>query len=383
MIDEIRLLDLQSQRRRLSGAIESAMNEVLASDAFIMGPEVGQLESELALFCGARNVVSCANGTDALVLVMMAEGLGPGDAVFVPSFTFVATAEAVALRGATPIFCDVDTETFNLDSESVQRAIEHAKAMGLVPKGIIAVDLFGLPADYDGLRSLARTHGLFMVADAAQSFGGASGNQMVGTLADYTTISFFPSKPLGCYGDGGAVLTDDDERAAVLRSLRVHGKGVDKYDNVAIGVNSRLDTLQAAVLRVKLRILNDEIGERNQLAAGYEAGLSPELVCPQVATDRRSSWAQYTVTCRSAEERALIQEACTKAQVPTAIYYPVPLHLQLGYRHFPGDPRGLARSEALSQGVLSLPMHPYVSPVQQERVVTAVNGAVSNSKAEC
>jgi dTDP-4-amino-4,6-dideoxygalactose transaminase len=381
--DDIRLLDLQSQRRRLGGAIESAIDAVLLSDAFIMGPEVGQLENELALYCGARNVVSCANGTDALVLVMMAEGVGPGDAVIVPSFTFVATAEAVALRGATPIFCDVNAETFNIDFESVQRAIAFAKAIGLAPKGIIAVDLFGLPADYDGLRSLARTHGLFTAADAAQSFGGAIGSQMVGTLADYTTTSFFPSKPLGCYGDGGAILTDDDERAAVLRSLRVHGRGVDKYDNVVIGVNSRLDTLQAAVLRVKLRILDDEIAERNQLAAGYEAELSPGVACPQVATDRRSAWAQYTVKCSSSEQRALIQDVCARAHVPTAIYYPAPLHLQPGYRHFPVDPQGLARSEKLSQSVLSLPMHPYVSSAQQERVITAVNGALGNGKAAC
>jgi dTDP-4-amino-4,6-dideoxygalactose transaminase len=369
----IQMLDLASQRARLGGRIEAAIARVINHGAFIMGPEVAALEQELAAYCGATHVVTCANGTDALVLVMMAENIGPGDAVFVPSFTFVATAEAVALRGATPVFVDVDFDTFNLSVASLESAIEIALEAGLRPRGVIAVDLFGLAADYDHIRHVCTKHDLLLVADAAQSFGASYKNCRVGTLADYTTTSFFPSKPLGCYGDGGAVLVDDPARAELLGSLRVHGKGAEKYDNVRVGLNSRLDTIQAAVLREKLTVLDDEVELRSQVARAYEASLSGAVATPRVAAGSQSAWAQYTVVTPTAEDRNSLISGLASSGIPTAIYYPTPLHLQTGYRHFPTAPDGCPISEKLSATVLSLPMHPDLTSAQAAIIGTTAS----------
>lgn len=372
----IQLLDLAAQRARLGGRIEAAIARVVEHGVFIMGPEVAALEEELAEYCGAKHVVTCANGTDALVLVMMAENIGPGDAVFVPSFTFVATAEAVALRGATPVFVDVDPENFNICPKSLERAIAEAEDYGLRPRAVIAVDLFGLPADYASLRQLCSARHLLLVADAAQSFGGTYQSVRVGALADYTTTSFFPSKPLGCYGDGGAVMVDDAVKAELLSSLRFHGRGSEKYDNVRVGVNSRLDTIQAAVLREKLLILDEEIARRDEIAQAYSRGLPSWLSTPRVASHSRSAWAQYTITLPEGADRGQFSADLTSQGVPTAVYYPKPLHTQDGYRHFPVTSRGCASSESLATRVISLPMQPYLSLDQVQHVIDNVGADI-------
>ena len=359
------MCDLAVQRARLEPGLSQAIQRVLDHGQFILGPEVFQLEDELAQFCGARYAITCANGTDAIELVMMAENIGPGDAVIVPSFTFVATAEAVATAGATPIFADVNFKTFNLDPKSVERCITLCQEAGLTPRAIIAVDLFGLPADYHSLRQISQEHDLLLIADAAQSFGAQSPLGAVGTLGDYTTTSFFPSKPLGCYGDGGAVLTDDPAKADLLRSLRFHGKGSDKYDNVRLGMNSRLDTIQAAILLEKLRVFDEELLIRQEVADRYSALIGPMVTTPSTPPDYRSAWAQYTINCKSPLQRDQIQASLKEVGIPTAIYYPTALHQQTGYRQFPTDPRGLTGSEALTSLVLGLPMHPYLSEEDQ------------------
>lgn len=363
------MCDLAAQRVRLEPGLSQAIQRVLEHGHFILGPEVAQLEEELGRFCGARHVVTCANGTDAIELVMMAEGVGANDAVIAPSFTFIATAEAVASVGATPVFADVDPATFNVDPVSVERCVALSIERGLVPRAIIAVDLFGLPADYRSLRRIAEEHNLLLIADAAQSFGAKSPIGAVGTLADYTTTSFFPSKPLGCYGDGGAVFTNDLAKSELLRSLRFHGKGSDKYDNVRLGKNSRLDTIQAAILLEKLRLFSDELQKRDLVAQRYTSLLSSSITTPTVPADHFSSWAQYTITCESPHQRTQIQTAETTAGIPTAIYYPRALHQQTGYRNFPIDPTGLPQSEFLADRVLGLPMHPYLSEADQALIV--------------
>jgi dTDP-4-amino-4,6-dideoxygalactose transaminase len=365
----IAFIDLQSQRRHLGDAIDSAIARVLEHGNYIMGPEVGQLEKALSAFCGARHVVTCGNGTDALQLVLMAEGIGRGDAVFVPAFTFVATAEMVPLVGATPVFVDVDEVTFNIDAASLEAAIRTAKDAGLTPRMVIAVDLFGQPADYPAITRIAEQHGMVVVADAAQAFGASLNGAKVGTLAKYTTTSFFPAKPLGCYGDGGAIFTDDDEAAALLRSLRVHGKGSDKYDNVRIGLNSRLDTLQASILIEKLSIFAEEIVTRNVVADRYAKALGDIVSVPTVADGAISTWAQYTIRC--ADRDGLAARLKGKG-VPTAVYYPIPMPSQTGYRSYPVAAGGVPVSERLSCEVISLPMHPYLDESTQERIIDAV-----------
>ena len=371
----IPFIDLVAQRRRLGRAVDDAVAHVLTHCQFIMGPEVAAFESALAAFCGARHAVSCASGTDALVLVLMARGIGPGDAVICPSFTFCATAEAAVLVGATPVFADVETASFNLDPHSLRRAIATAKGLGLRPKAVIPVDLFGLPADHDALAGIAKAEGLFVLDDAAQGFGATYRGRKLGTLADATATSFFPAKPLGCYGDGGAVLTDDASLAELLRSLRVHGQGSDKYDNVRIGQTSRLDTIQAAVLIEKLKIFAEEIVARNVVARRYAEGLADVATVPQVPVGSTSVWAQYTLRLASGRRDAL--GATLKAQgIPTAIYYPKPLHRQQAYRRFPVVEGGLAVSDRLAEEVISLPMHPYLDAPTQDRIITAVRRAL-------
>jgi dTDP-4-amino-4,6-dideoxygalactose transaminase len=368
----IAFVDLAAQQARIAAAVEAAIAKELAHGQFIMGPEVAQLEHELAAWAGVKHVVSCASGTDALVLPLMAMGIGRGDAVYVPSFTFAATAEVVALVGATPVFVDVRADTFNLDPASLAAAIA-ATPKELKARAVIPVDLFGQPADYDEILALAARRGLKVISDAAQSFGASYRTRPVGRFGDATGTSFFPAKPLGCYGDGGAVFTDDDALAARMRSLRVHGQGSNKYENVAIGLNARLDTLQAAILLEKLKIFRDEIAARDRAAERYRQGLGNLLATPPVLPGNTSVWAQYTIKLA---DRDRVASALKAAGVPTAVYYPAPLHRQPAYRNYPCAPAGAPVSEELSRTVLSLPMHPYLDAPTQDRIVAAVRAAL-------
>ncbi|KAF0116757.1 MAG: DegT/DnrJ/EryC1/StrS family protein [Rhodospirillaceae bacterium] len=371
MTDPIPFIDLKAQRRRLGARLDEAILRVVDHGAYIMGAEVAALERQLAAFCGARHAIACASGTDALLLVLVARGIRPGDAVFVPDFTFVATAEVVALLGATPVFVDVLEDTFTMDPASLTAAIGWAAGAGLKARMVIPVDLFGQPADYRRIAPIARAHGLFVLADAAQSFGASLDGRSVGTLGEATATSFFPAKPLGCYGDGGAVFTDDDTLAALIKSIRVHGQGSDKYDTVRIGINGRLDTMQAAILIEKLTIFPDEITARQRAAERYDEGLRDVATVPPVMAGATSVWAQYTI---KGTNRDRLAAACTAAGVPTAVYYPLPLSRQTGYRHFPTAPGGTPISDHLAQTVLSLPMHPYLDEATQGRIVETVRG---------
>ncbi|MDX9999629.1 MAG: DegT/DnrJ/EryC1/StrS aminotransferase family protein [Phenylobacterium sp.] len=378
----IPFIDLQAQRRRLGEPLEAAILKVVRSGAYIMGPEIGELERQLAEFGEAPFALSCANGTDALVLALMAFGIGRGDAVFCPSFTFAATAECAPLVGAEPVFVDIDTDTYNLDPASLEAAIEAVKREGrLAPKAIIAVDLFGQPADYPAIAAVAARHGLKLIADSAQGYGCTLNGRHPIHWADMATTSFFPAKPLGCYGDGGAVLCKDERLHDILVSLRVHGQAVKsdlggrdighdpRYLNLRIGTNSRMDTLQAAVLIEKLKIFADEIRLRNEVADRYAQGLSDVVKTPKVIAGGRSVWAQYTIETPDRDGLA----AHLKAQeIPTAVYYPIPIHKQAVYAGFAKAPGGLPVSEAKSGAVISLPMHPYLEPQVQSQVIEAV-----------
>jgi dTDP-4-amino-4,6-dideoxygalactose transaminase len=372
----IPFIDVAAQRRRLGRSIDDAVARVLAHCQFIQGPEVRALEADLAAFCGARHVIACSSGTDALLLILMAWEIGPGDAVICPTFTFHATAEMVALLGATPVLADVQADTFNIDPESLQRGVATAKRRGLKPRAVIPVDLFGLPADHDALAAIAREHGLAVLDDAAQSFGASYRGRKLGALATATATSFFPAKPLGCYGDGGAVFTDDDALAARIKSLRVHGEGVDKYDPVRIGINGRLDTIQAAVLIEKLKIFPEEIIARDKIAARYSAALADVATVPRVGNESTSVWAQYTIRLAPGRRDALA--AALKAEgIPTAIYYAKPLHRQQAYRGVPVADGGAPVSDRLAEEVISLPMHAYLEPAVQDRIVVAVKRALA------
>jgi dTDP-4-amino-4,6-dideoxygalactose transaminase len=372
----IPFIDLDAQRRRLGPAIDDAVARVLGHCQFIMGPEVRAFEADLAAFCGARHAITCSSGTDALLLVMMAKEIGPGDAVICPSFTFCATAEIVALTGATPVFADVEEGSFNIDPLSFRRGVEAARKLGLRPKAVIPVDLFGQPADHAAITAIANAENLFVLDDAAQACGATYGNRRIGTFGDATATSFFPAKPLGCYGDGGAVLTDNDELAVVLRSLRVHGEGRHKYDCVRVGVNGRFDTIQAAVLIEKLKIFPEEIAARERIARRYSAQLADVATIPRVGEGMTSVWAQYTIRLAPGRRDALA--AALKAQgIPTAIHYPKPVHKQQAYRRFPVVDGGLPVSERLAEEVISLPMHAYLDESTQDRIVEAVRGALA------
>jgi dTDP-4-amino-4,6-dideoxygalactose transaminase len=379
MTDPIAFIDLAAQRRRLGTAVDEAILRVVDHGGYIMGPEVKAFEADLAAFCGAKHVVSCANGTDALAFVLMAKDLKPGDAVLCPTFTFAATAEVVVWFGATPIFVDVLPDTFNLDPASLEEGLKTARRRGLNPVGVIPVDLFGQPADYDAIEPICAREGLWMLSDAAQSFGATYKDRKVGTIGLATSTSFFPAKPLGCYGDGGAVFTDDADLAAVMRSIRVHGQGSDKYDNVRIGMNGRLDTMQAAILIEKLKIFPDEIVARDRVAARYNALLGDVVAVPEVPAGLTSVWAQYTLRIPGFDREAFIADL-KAAGVPTAVYYPRPLHRQTAYREFPVAGNGLPVAERLAGEVVSLPMHPYLTEEVQDRVVAAVKGALSGQR---
>ena len=377
----IPFIDLGAQQARIRPALDAAIARVLAHGAYVMGPEVRAFEDQLAAFCGAHKALSCANGTDAIALPLMAWEIGQGDAVFCPSFTFAATPEVIPWTGATPVFVDILMDTFNLDPDHLEAAILAVRAEGrLTPAAVIAVDLFGQPADYPRIAEVCRRHGLKLIADSAQGFGGTLNGEHPIAWADVATTSFFPAKPLGGYGDGGAVLTRDDALWDRMDSLRVHGKAVagdgalnghdPKYLNARIGMNSRLDTLQAAILIEKLAIFADEIAARQTVAARYAAGLAEAcLSVPAVIDGGVSTWAQYVIEHRNRDGLA----AHLKAQgIPTAVYYPVPMHRQAPYAGFPQGPGGLPVSEAKAETVLALPMHPYLTPEAQDRIIDAI-----------
>ena len=374
--DPVPFIDIAAQRRRLGKSIDEAVARVLGHCQFINGPEVTQLEAELAEFSGAKHVVSCASGTDALLMVLMAKGVGRGDAVLCPSFTFCATGEAVALTGATPVFVDVDEATFNIDAASLTRGIATAKKLGLKPVAVIPVDLFGQSADHDAIGAIAAEAGLFVLDDAAQGFGASYKGRRLGSLGLATATSFFPAKPLGCFGDGGAIFTDDAELAEKLRSVRVHGQGSDKYDNVRLGLTGRLDTMQAAILIEKLKIFEDEIAARNKVADRYAQGLGNVVSVPRLASGCTSVWAQYTVRLPKGCDRDGFAAALKAQGIPTAIYYPKSMHQQTAYRDFPVADGGLPACESLSRNVISLPMHAYLDEPTQERIIKAVRGAI-------
>ena len=375
--EPVPFIDLAAQRRRLGASVDQAVSRVLAHCQFINGPEVTQLEAALAAFSGAKHVVSCASGTDALLMVLMAKGVGRGDAVLCPSFTFCATGEAVALAGATPVFVDVDEATFNINAGSLKRGIATAKKLGLKPVAVIPVDLFGQSADHDAIAAIAEAEGLFVLDDAAQAFGASYKGRRLGTFGLATATSFFPAKPFGCFGDGGAIFTDDDTLAETLRSVRVHGQGFDKYDNVRLGLTGRLDTVQAAVLLEKLKIFEGEIDARNEVAERYAWGLGNVVTVPHLTSGCTSVWAQYTIRLPKGCDRDGFAAALKAQGVPTAIYYPKSMHQQTAYKDFPVVDGGLPACERLSSDVISLPMHAYLDEATQERIIQAVRGAVS------
>lgn len=371
----IPFIDLQAQRQRLGRRIEDAMERVLEHGRFINGPEIEALEHRLADWCGVRHAIACASGTTALSLGLSALGAKYRDAVFVPAFTFVSPAEVIARLGCIPVFVDVEPDTFNMSADSLVRSIEAAKEHGLTPHGIIIIDLFGQPADYDELLDVATGHDLWLMADAAQSFGATYKGTHVGKLARITATSFFPSKPLGCYGDGGAIFTDSDVLAAEMRSRRQHGQGEDRMTHVRIGMNGRLDTMQAAILLEKLSIFDDELEARNRIARRYNEALKDTVDVPTVRPERFSAWAQYTIRLRPGERDA-VRDALEADGIPTAIYYHTAIHQHAPYKGYPRDENGLPVAEALAETVLSLPFHPYLAEDVQDRIVDKVRSAV-------
>lgn len=375
-MQNIQFIDLAAQQQRIKPAVEKSIQAVLAHGQYIMGPEVTAFEEKLSAFGKTNHALSCSNGSDAILLSLMALEIGPGDAVFVPSFTFAATAEMVALTGATPVFVDVLETTFNMDPTHLQKTIEETRAGALKPRAVIAVDLFGQIANYPALVPITKQNNLHLIADAAQGFGATLNGQQAGEFADLVTTSFFPAKPLGCYGDGGAVLTNDDELLTRLQSLRNHGQGTDRYDNIRIGINGRLDSIQAAVLLLKLDIFAEEISARNRIAARYSTALKEIATPPVVLENSISTWAQYTIRT---PERAKLAEALKNDGIPTAIYYARPLHRQTAYSAYPVGKGGLPVTEKLSHDVISLPMHPYLDEDTQDRIINAVKNALTNS----
>lgn len=381
-LPQIPFVDLASQQARIRQDVDKAMARVLDHGRYVMGPEVAELETALSKYCGAKHAIGCSSGTDALAMVLMAKNVRPGQVIFCPSFTFVATAEVVAWLGAKVCFVDVKPDSFNMDPIALEKAVEVALANGEDLAGVIAVDLFGLPADYVEILNITDKHDLWLMSDSAQSFGARYHNAPVGTNGIATATSFFPAKPLGAYGDGGAIFTEDDQLADDLRSILFHGKGTSQYDNVRIGMTGRLDTMQAAILLEKLKIFDDEIKSRQMVADRYAEGLSNLLTCPAVPSDRQSVWAQYTVRLPEHIDRDLLQADLKEKGVPTAVYYAKPLHRQAAYSHnlvagYKQD-GALPVTDALSKDVMSLPMHPYLDKTVQDYIVENIQLAVDN-----
>lgn len=373
-MEKIQFIDLATQQQRIKPALDEKISAVLNHGQYIMGPEVKEFEQKLSAFGKTKHALSCSNGSDAILLALLALEIGPGDAVFVPSFTFAATAEMVALTGASPIFIDVLEDTFNIDPAHLQTAINETKTNGsLTPKAVMAVDLFGQIANYEQIVEITKSENLALIADAAQGFGATLGNCQAGDYADMVTTSFFPAKPLGTYGDGGAVLTNSDELNDILVSLRNHGQGQDRYDNVRIGINGRLDSLQAAILLLKLDIFPSEIDLRNEVANRYSQGLKDHVITPYVLDNSVSTWAQYTIR---SPKRDKIAADLREQNIPTAIYYAKPLHVQTAYKHYPRGGGGLLITEKLATDVISLPMHPYLKAEVQDKIIWAVKQAL-------
>ncbi|MEJ0024600.1 MAG: DegT/DnrJ/EryC1/StrS family aminotransferase [Rhizomicrobium sp.] len=375
MTAPIPFIDLQAQRRRLGEPLNRAIQAAVEGGQWILGPQVADLERRLAAFAGVKHCITCANGTDALLLVLRAWNIGPGDAVFVPAFTFAASGEVVALAGATPVFVDVLEDTYNMDPASLADAIALVRRQGnLNARAVMPVDLFGQPADYRALEPIVRRAGLKMLCDTAQGFGGRLDGRVTGSIGDAAATSFFPAKPLGCFGDGGAIFTEDDALKDLLLSLRMHGQGADRYENVRIGMNSRLDTIQAAILIEKLGIFADEIEKRDAIAARYSnrLGASNRIRVPRPIDGALSTWAQYTIQVPNRDE---LQTELKAKGIPTAVYYPIPLSHQKGYAAYPSVP--IPVSECIAKTVVSLPMHPYLDAATQDRVIDAVLAAVA------
>ena len=371
----IPFVHLQAQKEKLREQLKKAIDKVFEHGKFILGPEVEKLEHELCNFCGAKHAISCSNGTDALMLSLRALGVEPGDVVFVPSFTFQATAGAVAWLGAIPIFVDVNAHTFNLDAQSLEEAIIYVKRLGMKPKGIVSVDLFGQPADYDAINAIALRHNLWVIADSAQSFGASYKGIAVGNLATLTTTSFFPAKPLGCYGDGGGIFTNDTKLADLLYSLRFHGKGEDKYDSVRIGINARLDSFQAAILLEKLKIFPQEILRRQSIADFYSAHLKDIVTVPSVIAQGTSIWSQYSVLLPKEVDRKELMKRLDQEGIPTMIYYAKALHMQKAYAHFPSM-GSLKIAESLSEVILSFPISGYIKDEELFHIVESVKKVI-------
>ncbi len=367
-------IDLFRQQKRIRREIERNINRVLDHGRYIMGPEIEAIEKTLADYVGVKHAISCSSGTDALLMGLLAHGVGPGHAVFTTPFTFFASAEVISLLGATPVFVDVDGETFNIDPEQLDLAIEAHKGEDSIPKGIVAVNIFGVPADYERINAVARKHGLFVIEDAAQSFGATYRGEKSCGLADMGCTSFFPAKPLGCYGDGGMCFTDDSELASIMVSLRVHGQGENKYDNVRIGLNGRMDSLQAAVLLAKFGLFPEELELRQRVADRYNDLLSnrDSLRLQKVPEETRSAWAQYAIVWSGESTRSDMIRSLGDQGVPTAIYYPKPLHLQEAFSYLGYEEGAFPVSERLSESIFSLPMHPYLTQPEQQKIVAAI-----------
>ena len=378
MTPSIPFIDLAQQQALIRPQLEAALAAVLDHGQYIMGPEVHQLEADLAAFCGAKHAISCSSGTDALMLALMAMDLKPGQGVIVPSFTFAASAEVMPCLGAIPVFAEIDPVTFNLDADRLGDAKAAAEAKGINVVGIISVGLFGQPADYDAIKAFADSHGLWLIDDAAQSFGASWQGKAVGHLGAITATSFFPAKPLGCYGDGGAIFTDRDDFAEIMTSARIHGMGRVRYTHDRIGMTARLDSMQAAVLIEKLRLFAGELTARQGVADRYADGLKDVVTVPQLAAGATSSWAQYVITLPQGANRQAIQERLNQHGVPTAIYYPKGMHQQTPYAHYPVAEGGLPITEDLCHRVLALPMHPYLETDTQSYIIEKVIEAVSS-----
>ena len=366
--------DLKTQYAALKDEMDKAILDVVASSAYVMGPKIQEMENAFAEYVGVKHCVACNSGTDALLLALKAWDVKAGDAVFVPSFTFFASAEVIAMQSATPVFVDVDKDTFNMDVVDLERKIEQTlKAGKLTPRVIIAVDLFGLPADFKKIRQVADRHGLYVLEDGAQGFGGRIGDRKACTFGDISTTSFFPAKPVGCYGDGGAVFTDNDEWAALVDSYHIHGKGSDRYDNIRIGMNSRMDSIQAAILLVKLKAFKDyELVDVNKVAARYTEKLKDVVKTPIVPEGFYSSWAQYTIQLKDKEMRSGLQAALKAADIPTAIYYPIPMHRQTAFNDLNLEDNRCPVADQLADTVLSLPVHPYLSEADQDKICAVI-----------
>jgi len=362
----IPFIDLQSQYREHKESIDQAVLKVLGHGQYIMGPEITELELQLAEYVGAKYALACSSGTDALILPLMTKNLSETDAIFTSPFTFFASAESITLSGATPVFVDIDPSTYNLDANALESAIDAVKKKGkLTPRGIVPVDLFGLAADYNRINRIAQQHDLFVLEDAAQSFAAKYHGARAGSLGDVAATSFYPAKPLGCYGDGGAVFTNDTAMFEEMVSLRVHGQGKtgDKYDNIRIGLNARMDTIQAAVLLEKLKYYEHEVRLRNNVANAYSERLKEYAKIPSVPNNQESVWAQYSIQIENRDE---VREALSKEEIPTAVFYPIPIHLSTAYQKLNHKVGDFPNSEYASDRILSLPMHPYLSEQQIE-----------------